>query len=378
MTQHPETRPETAGLVNSPLSTPMLQPWEVYDQELFDLEMLRVFARSWIWLGDTEDLRQPGDYVTATIGSQPVLVVRTASGEIKGFLNNCRHRASSVVTAPGGNCGSSMVCPYHNWAYNLDGELIGIPDRVRMYPDGIAMEDFGLVPIRVEIAWNKLVFGCISQKAPSFREWIAPIAERYDRYRFDTFTRYLRQLDETYPMNWKVFVENSNDDYHVRFVHRRINAQRKQLNTIVRFEGRTCSGYKPHPDSFDTTGGRTDIPDEELNGHYADFIYPNLTPLPYATLLMLVRADPLAPDKTRLVSRIYGLKKSPEEQEADMVNLELTNKEDTDMVTVLMGNLRSPFYRVGPPTTWEGRAAHVMKLVRSDVATPLAPDEFAV
>jgi len=371
-------RSETDGLVNSPLSTPMLQPWEVFDQELFDLEMLRVFARSWIWLGDTEDLQNPGDYITATIGSQPIVVVRTAAGDIKGYLNNCRHRASSVVTAPGGNCGSSMVCPYHNWAYNLDGQLIGIPDRVRMYPEGIAMEDFGLVPIRIEVAWNKLVFGCISHKAPSFRQWIAPIADRYDRYRLDTFQRYPRQLDETYPINWKVFVENSNDDYHVRFVHRRINAQRKQLDTIVRFEGRTCSGYKPHPESFDTTGGRTDMADEDLKGHYADFIYPNLTPLPYATLLILVRADPLAPDRTRVVSRIYGLGRSPDEQAADMVNLELTNKEDTDMVTVLMGNLRSPFYRVGPATTWEGRAAHVMQLVRADVATPLASDEFTL
>jgi len=371
-------RSETDGLVNSPLSTPMLQPWEVFDQELFDLEMLRVFARSWIWLGDTEDLQNPGDYITATIGSQPIVVVRTAAGDIKGYLNNCRHRASSVVTAPGGNCGSSMVCPYHNWAYNLDGQLIGIPDRVRMYPEGIAMEDFGLVPIRIEVAWNKLVFGCISHKAPSFRQWIAPIADRYDRYRLDTFQRYPRQLDETYPINWKVFVENSNDDYHVRFVHRRINAQRKQLDTIVRFEGRTCSGYKPHPESFDITGGRTDMADEDLKGHYADFIYPNLTPLPYATLLILVRADPLAPDRTRVVSRIYGLGRSPDEQAADMVNLELTNKEDTDMVTVLMGNLRSPFYRVGPATTWEGRAAHVMQLVRADVATPLASDEFTL
>ena len=371
-------RTETDGLVDSPLASPMLQPWEVFDQELFDLEMVRVFARSWVWLGDTDDLQQPGDFITATIGSQPIVVVRTASGEVKGFLNNCRHRASTVVTAPDGNCGSSMVCPYHNWTYNLNGELIGIPDRIRMYPDGIAMENFGLIPIRIEVAWNKLVFGCLSRKAPSFRDWIAPIADRYDRYRFDTFQRYPRQLDETYPINWKVFVENSNDDYHVRFVHRRINAQRKQLDTVVRFEGRTCSGYKPHPQSFDTTGGRTDMAEEDLRGHYADFIYPNLTPLPYATLLILVRADPLAPDRTRLVSRIYGVGKSSEEQEADMVNLELTNKEDTDMVTVLMKNLRSPFYRVGPPTTWEGRAAHVMKLVRADVATPLATDEFTV
>lgn len=367
---------ETEGLVVSPLPTPMLQPWEVYDEDLFDLEMLRVFARSWVWLGDTDDLTRPGDYITGAIGHQPVVIVRTATGEIKGYLNNCRHRASSVVPGPVGNCGSSMVCPYHNWTYNLDGRLIGIPDRVRMYPDGLPTEDYGLVPIRVDVAWNKLVFGCLSRKAPSFREWIAPLADRYDRYRFDTFQRYPRGLDQVYPINWKAFVENSNDDYHVRFVHRRINDQRRQMDTVVRVDGRTCSGYKPHPDSFDTAGGRTDMAEEDLKGHYADFIYPNLTPLPYATMLILVRADPIAPDRTRLVSRIYGLDKTPEEQEADLVNLELTNKEDTDMVTVLMGNLRSPFYRVGPPSTWEARAAHVMQMIRADVANPLAPDEF--
>jgi choline monooxygenase len=90
----------------------------------------------------------------------------------------------------------------------------------------------------------------------------------------------------------------------------------------------------------------------------------------------MVRADPIAPDRTRLFSRVYGLTDDIAEQEEILVGLEITNGEDTDMVTNLMRNLRSPFYRVGPPTTWEGRAAHVMKLVRQDVATPLAPDEF--
>ena len=65
------------------------------------------------------------------------------------------------------------------------------------------------------------------------------------------------------------------------------------------------------------------------------------------------------------MSRIYGLNRTGDEQEADLVNLELTNKEDTDMVTVLMGNLRSPFSRVGPPSSWEARAAHVMQMIRT-------------
>jgi choline monooxygenase len=245
-----------------------------------------------------------------------------------------------------------------------------------MYPEGVDMTQLGLVPIRIEVAWDKLVFGCLSHKAPSFREWIAPLAARYDSYKFDTYTRYHRDLDQEYPINWKAFAENSNDDYHVRFVHRRLNSQRKSLDTVVRFAGRTCSGYKPHPDGVDLTDGRTDLDQETSRGHFADYIYPNLTPLPYPTVLIMVRADPIAPDRTRLFSRIYGLNRTPEQEEADLESLAITNREDTDMVTELMRNLRSPFFRVGPATTWEGRAAHVMRLVREDVATPLAPDEF--
>jgi choline monooxygenase len=368
---------EFSGLVPLTQDSPMLQPWEVFDQDLFDLEMVRVFARSWVWLGDTEDLQHPGDYITGTIGYQPVIVIRQVDGSVKGFLNNCRHRASGLAFEPAGHCGKTLTCPYHNWAYNIDGTLVGIPDKSRMYTPDFPMGDYGLVPIRIEVAWDKLVFGCLSHKAPPFREWIGPLADRYDRYDIGRFHRFHRELDETYPINWKAFAENSNDDYHVRFVHRRLNKVRRSMDTIVRFAGRTTSGYKPHQTNVDDpSGGRTDLPDEDLRGHYADFVMPNLTPLPYPTQLIMVRADPIAPDRTRLFSRIYGLTDDIAEQEAQLENLEITNREDTDMVTILMENLRSPFYRVGPPTTWEGRAAHVMQRIREDVATPLAPDEF--
>jgi len=370
-------REEFSGLVPLTPDSPMLQPWEVYDQDLFDLEMVRVFARSWVWLGDTEDLQEPGDFITGVIGKQPVIVIKQTDGSVRGFLNNCRHRASGLAFDAAGHCGKTLTCPYHNWAYSIDGTLIGIPDKNRMYGPDFPMEDYGLVEIRVHVAWDKLVFGCLSRKAPPFREWIAPLVERYDAYGIHRFKRFHRELDETYPINWKAFAENSNDDYHVRFVHRRLNDVRHNLDTRVRFEGRTTSGYKPHKlEVDDPSGGRSDLPEEALKGHYAEFIMPNLTPLPYPTLLILVRADPIAPDRTRLFSRIYGLTDDLNEQEKHLQNLELTNKEDTDMVTVLMENLRSPFYRVGPPTTWEGRAAHVMRRIREDVATPLAPDEF--
>ena len=149
MTSSESISPETEGLVPTVLPSPMLQPYEVWDQELFDLEMVRVYGRSWVWLGDTEDLVKPGDFITGSIGYQKVLVVRQEDGSVRGFLNNCRHRASGLLFEAAGNCGSTMTCPYHNWAYAIDGRLVGIPDRRRMYPEDLPIDDYGLVEIRI-------------------------------------------------------------------------------------------------------------------------------------------------------------------------------------------------------------------------------------
>src|SRR3546814_12962024 len=78
---------------------------------------------------------------------QPVIVIRQTDGSVKGFLNNCRHRASGLEFEPSGHCGRTLTCPYHNWAYSIDGTLVGIPDKNRMYGEDFPMEDYGLVPI---------------------------------------------------------------------------------------------------------------------------------------------------------------------------------------------------------------------------------------
>ena len=369
--------PETDGLVPDPVASSLLQPWEVWGQERFDLEMTRVFARSWLLLGDLEDLQAPGDFITATIGYQPVVVIRQADGSIKGFLNNCRHRASGLAFEPAGNCGKTLTCPYHNWTYSIDGLLVGIPDRQRMYPDGIPTESYGLVPIRVAVGWGKIVFGCLSYKAPSFEEWVAPIMDRWSRYNIQDMSRFDRQLDPVYDINWKVFAENVNDDLHVRFVHNRLNSIRDQLDTQIFHDKWTSRGYKPHNDQDDPSRGRTDLDDMDLKGHYAEFIYPNLVALTFPTQLWLVRCDPLGPAKMRLVSRIYGLDTSQNVQDEAFEHLETTNYEDTEMLRVLMGNLRTPFYRVGPASTWEVRAIHLWETVRKQLDTPLATDEFS-
>ena len=99
-------------------------------------------------------------------------------------------------------------------------------------------------------------------------------------------------------------------------------------------------------------------------------------PLPKPTLIWMVRIDPITPGRTRMFSRVYGLTHDIDEQNESIRLLELANQEDTDMLTILMDQMRSPFYRPGPAAAWEGRIAQIMRLLRTDVETPLASDEF--
>lgn len=115
----------------------------------------------------------------------------------------------------------------------------------------------------------------------------------------------------------------------------------------------------------------------DLKDHYAEFIYPNLVALTFPTQLWLVRCDPLGPAKMRLVSGIYGLDTSQNVQDEAFEHLETTNYEDTEMLLVLIGNLPTPLYRMGPASTWEVRAIHLWETVRQHLDTPLATDEFS-
>ena len=94
-------------------------PWYV-DSRIADLEGQTVFTHSWQVAGRAEQVERPGQFVTATITGEPIVVVRGADGQLRAFYNVCRHHAAKVVTEP---CGSASIlhCPYHGWNYGLDG-----------------------------------------------------------------------------------------------------------------------------------------------------------------------------------------------------------------------------------------------------------------
>jgi len=132
-----------------------LPGWAYFSQELFELECETLFKTHWQFVCHVNEAAEIGAYVTFDVAGERALVIRGHDGILRGFHNLCRHRGSRIVPDARGVCNKAMVCPYHGWAYNLDGGLRGIANRDTFPP--MQAEKWGLKPLEMEI-WNGLVF----------------------------------------------------------------------------------------------------------------------------------------------------------------------------------------------------------------------------
>ena len=101
---------------------------DVYvSREVFELEMERLWSRTWIYVGHDSQVPGVGDYATADVAGRPVILVRGEDGAVRVVMNRCAHKGAKLVSEPSGNVGRFFRCPYHAWAYDLDGRVRAIP-----------------------------------------------------------------------------------------------------------------------------------------------------------------------------------------------------------------------------------------------------------
>jgi benzoate/toluate 1,2-dioxygenase subunit alpha len=191
------------------------------DPMLFELEMKYIWERSWVYLGHESQLPKPGSFLTATIGRQPVIVVRGRDGVIRVFINACRHRGATLCREMKGEK-KSFTCSYHEWTYNLEGELRGVKNqRLGAYGDGFAKSDYSLTAVRGE-SYRGFIFGNLDAGTVPLREYLGDAATFIDIFvdQADNGMEILRGTSTyTYPGNWKLQVENGVDGYHATTVH---------------------------------------------------------------------------------------------------------------------------------------------------------------
>ena len=205
---------------------------DAYTSDAFHaLEQDRVFGSGWVPVCVTDELEGPGAFVVAEVAGRSILVCRNREGELRAHHNVCRHRGSRLVAEPRGRVKRFFQCPYHAWAYDLDGACLGtplftpeagIPDDQRGIFDMSEVREFdradhGLHPVRAA-EWGCLVFVCLDPAAPGLEDELGDLPARLAGYRLSEH-RLVRSVEYAIEANWKLVAENFMEYYHLPWVH---------------------------------------------------------------------------------------------------------------------------------------------------------------
>jgi len=269
------------------------------DDAIFAAEMEKIFSHTWVWVAHVSEIPNPGDFKTAKVGLQPVIVTRDRAVQIHVLLNRCRHRAATLCEARAGHV-NSLICPYHGWSYALDGSLRGVPYE-KGYGTDFDRGEFPLISLRTE-QYAGLIFATFDETIMSLDEHLGGAKKWLDLFMKQGGGYPIKVMGEhkfRFPGNWKIQLENTTDAYHFPIVH-------KSFLTAVDAE------MEQQMDMLNSGGWVEDLG----NGHSVAVMMPDLVdlddnldapiPVRFQTL-----ADELAKDHTpqevrRLVRAVGG------------------------------------------------------------------------
>ena len=183
-------------------------------------EQASLFSRNWTFAGVTMDFKEPGDFKTVQAGAHSLIVVKDQDGTLRGFHNICRHRGTELLEGCG-NAGKTIVCPYHNWVYNLDGRLRGVPAQRECFPD-MDKKKVALFGAAVGIFKNLVFVHPQAEPVEPFDTWKNALSSVPWPHDLEAAEMEENPDDVVYELkcNWKVFVENAIDGYHLSYLHK--------------------------------------------------------------------------------------------------------------------------------------------------------------
>ncbi len=182
------------------------------DEDVFQADMKNIWHKEWIFAVPSAELPKTGNYVTLQIGAYSIIIVRGADGVIRSFHNSCRHRGSRICSASKGSS-PKLVCPYHQWTYELDGKLLW----AREMGDDFNPENHGLKTVHCTDI-SGMVFICLADTAPCISDLKAQAARYLGPHDLSNL-KVAHQSTITEKANWKLVLENNRECYHCSGSH---------------------------------------------------------------------------------------------------------------------------------------------------------------
>jgi choline monooxygenase len=321
-------------------------PARLYNDPVYlELERERVFAASWQLVGRTDQVGENGDYFTCEIGNDSLVVLRD-SDALRGFHNVCLHRAGPVAQGCGRR--KTLQCRYHGWTYSLDGTLLRAPEMEGT--EGFEPAEMRLREVAVA-TWGPLVFVNIDRKAPPLGEVMEDIPARVSAFHPERM-RWVTRREYDVACNWKVYVDNYLEGYHLPVVHPGLH---KELDyDRYRVEPHRYFSIQHAPLRPPRAGAaRRYVPerDEPPEAVYV-WLFPNTMLNVYLGQMQTNVVIPLSHDRTRVVFEWFATDPpsdpAGEERWTDLIAFsDEIQAEDVEICEIVQRNLRSRVYDRG-------------------------------
>ena len=334
--------------------------------EVFAAERERIFARAWVCAGRLEQLERAGDFFTAEIAGESLIVTRDAGGTVHAFFNVCRHRGTRLCTEPAGRFGGSITCPYHAWTYALDGTLQSA--RTMADVPGFERTQYPLHEAAVAL-FDGFVFVSLAAEPVPFARAFEPLIGRFaawDPARLRTARTIVYEL----ACNWKLAFMNYSECYHCPLLHPQLDTlspSESGRNDLL--EGPFLGGYSElrRTGASLTLSGSTSrgplgtVGGADLDRVYYYTIFPSLLLSLHPDYVMVHAVEPLAADRTRITcSWLFdpAAMAEPEFDPDDAVDFwDLTNRQDWRINELTQLGVSSRAYGPGPFAHAEGLLA---------------------
>lgn len=346
-----------------------LPPAAYRSKAFWKKECKTVLSKNWICVGAAHELQTAGDVVPVTLAKQPLILVRNREGKVAAFHNVCRHRCMTLVEGPR-NVGKLLRCPYHAWAYDLDGNLKASPHfggTDKHEADGFDRFKNGLVPVRTHV-WQDWIFVNLSGDAPPFEDYAASLIARLDGIEFSKLAPIATLDFGVVETNWKLIMENFIEPYHVQFVHASTTDQ--PLSDHYTIVDGNCLGSAVDLSEESGTSGSLGVSSRYLT-LYPNFILGRYFPDQMGVYLNI----PLGPDRMLQKRYLYtteGQDLTTSEVEGLKKLWWDVHKEDHEMVERMFRGRQSKVAADGGVLSpvWEDSVRAFQEKIVADVTTP--------